>query len=60
LRRKRVFIDTNIYIYVAIKHPEFFDKCYTVLQIQNVWIEIVRKHKLNMGILEVFAPSREL
>jgi len=32
LQRKRVFIDTNIFIYVAIKHPEFYKSSYGVLE----------------------------
>ena len=148
-----MFIDTNVYVYVAIKHPEFFDKCYKVLQmlvdgeyegygskfvlfelfgalskinpvaayeasyyylnlplksldmdrgalelardiaiksgvtydaihaammmrnnittiitedlrdwlrIQNIWAEAAKKHKLDVGMLEVLAPSRDL
>jgi len=31
LKGKRVYIDTNIYIYVALKHPDFYKKCYNVL-----------------------------
>ena len=30
------------------------------LKIQDAWMEIVRKHKLSLGALEVFAPSRDL
>ncbi len=33
LRGKRVYIDTNVYIYVALKHPEFYEKCYEVLRL---------------------------
>lgn len=31
LRGKRVYIDTNIFIYVALKHPDFYKQCYDVL-----------------------------
>ncbi|RLF22235.1 MAG: VapC-like toxin [Thermoprotei archaeon] len=31
LRRKRVYIDTDIFIYVALKHPDFYRDCYNVL-----------------------------
>ncbi len=31
MKKKRVYIDTNIYIYVALKHPDFYRKCYNVL-----------------------------
>jgi len=30
------------------------------LKIQNVWTEIARKHKLDLRLLEVFAPSKDL
>ena len=32
MRKKRVYIDTNIFIYVALKHPDFYRKCYDVLE----------------------------
>ena len=32
MRRKRAYIDTNVFIYVAVKHPDFFDKCNEVLK----------------------------
>ena len=32
MRGKRVYIDTNVYIYVALKHPEFYEGCYAVLE----------------------------
>ena len=32
MKGKQVFIDTNIYIYVAVRHPDFFDKCYRILR----------------------------
>ena len=32
MRGRRVYIDTNVFIYVAVKHPDFFDKCYEVLK----------------------------
>ncbi|ACP36334.1 hypothetical protein LS215_2357 [Sulfolobus islandicus L.S.2.15] len=32
LKGKRVYIDTNIFIYVALKNPEFYDECYKVLE----------------------------
>ncbi|MEM0373302.1 MAG: type II toxin-antitoxin system VapC family toxin [Sulfolobaceae archaeon] len=32
LRGKRVYIDTNVFIYVALKNPEFYDACYKVLE----------------------------
>jgi len=31
LRGRRVYIDTNIFIYVALKHPDFYRQCYSVL-----------------------------
>jgi len=31
LKGKRVYIDTNIFIYVALKDPEFYKRCYSVL-----------------------------
>jgi len=32
LKGRRVYIDTNIFIYVALKHPEFYRRCYEVLE----------------------------
>lgn len=32
MRGKRVYIDTNVYIYVALKHPEFYKRCYAILE----------------------------
>ncbi len=32
LKEKQVYIDTNIYVYVALKHPDFYKKCYNVLE----------------------------
>ncbi len=31
LKGKRVYIDTNVFIYVALKHPQYYENCYTVL-----------------------------
>ena len=31
MKGKRVYIDTNIFIYVALKDPEFYKRCYSVL-----------------------------
>ena len=33
LEGKRVYIDTNIYIYVALNHPKYYGKCYEVLDL---------------------------
>ncbi len=33
LRGKRVFLDTNIFVYVALKHPDFYDSCYEILEL---------------------------
>jgi len=32
LKEKRAYIDTNVLIYVALKHPEFYDDCLDVLK----------------------------
>ena len=32
LREKRAYIDTNVFIYVATKHPRFYDSSYKVLK----------------------------
>ena len=32
LRGKRVYIDTNIFIYVALKHPQYYRDCHTILE----------------------------
>jgi len=31
LKGKLVYIDTNIFVYVALKHPDFYRKCYDIL-----------------------------
>ena len=31
MKGKRVYIDTNIFIYVALKDPEFYKRCYSIL-----------------------------
>ena len=31
LRGKRAYIDTNIFVYVALKNPDFYNACYKVL-----------------------------
>jgi len=31
LKGRRVYIDTNIFIYVALKHPDYYEQCYRVL-----------------------------
>ena len=31
LRGRQVYIDTNIYVYVALNNPMFYSKCYNVL-----------------------------
>jgi len=31
LRGKLVYIDTNVFVYVALKHPDFYRECYNVL-----------------------------
>ena len=33
MRGKRVFLDTNIFVYVALKHPDFHDSCYEILEL---------------------------
>jgi len=33
LRGKRVYIDTNVFIYVALKHPDFYASCKRVLEL---------------------------
>ena len=39
LKGRRVYIDTNIFLYVALKHPEFYRRCYEVLEmlVDNVF-----------------------
>ena len=32
MKGKRAYIDTNIFVYVAVKHPDFFNKCNEVLK----------------------------
>ena len=32
LRGKRVHIDTNVFVYVAVKHPELYEACRKVLE----------------------------
>lgn len=32
LRGKQAYIDTNIFIYVALKHPDFHRECYSILE----------------------------
>ncbi len=31
MRGKLVYIDTNVFVYVALKHPDFYRECYNVL-----------------------------
>ena len=31
MRGKRVYIDTNVFVYVALKNPDFYHACYNVL-----------------------------
>lgn len=31
MKGRRVYIDTNIFIYVALKHPDYYEQCYRVL-----------------------------
>lgn len=31
MKGKRVYIDTNIYAYIALKHPDFYKECYNIL-----------------------------
>ena len=31
MKGKRAYIDTNIYVYIALKHPDFYRECYNVL-----------------------------
>jgi len=33
LKEKRVYIDTDIFVYVALKHPDYYKKCYSVLEL---------------------------
>lgn len=32
MKGRRVYIDTNIFIYVALKHPDYYEQCYKVLE----------------------------
>ena len=32
MKGKRAYIDTNIFIYVAVKHPYFYEECYNILE----------------------------
>ena len=33
MKEKRVYIDTDIFVYVALKHPDYYKKCYSVLEL---------------------------
>ena len=31
MKGKRVYIDTNVFAYVSLKHPDYYSGCYNVL-----------------------------
>ena len=33
MKGKQVYIDTNIFVYVALKHPDFYRACYNILNL---------------------------
>lgn len=32
LKGRRVYIDTNIFVYIALRHPEYFEQCFRVVE----------------------------
>ncbi len=58
MKKKRVYIDTNIFIYVALKHPDFYKKCYDVLEM------LVSKELIGYGshlvLFELFGALSEI
>ncbi len=53
LRGKRVYIDTNVFIYVALKHPQYYESCRAVLEM------LLRREFVGYGshlvVFELFA-----
>lgn len=56
--KKKVYIDTNIFIYIATKNPDYFDSSYNLLR--KILREKFLVHGSKLVVFELFGAVKSI